>query len=68
MMENKKSNALKQGINVLIGLAVLTVAEYGISFLEFSTIALLIIGLIKAGLILNYFMHVGLLWSEEGEH
>ncbi|MFQ5398470.1 MAG: cytochrome C oxidase subunit IV family protein [Anaerolineae bacterium] len=66
-MNEKKSAALRQGLLVLIGLAVLTAVEFGISFLEFSTIALFIIALFKAGLILQYFMHVALLWSEE-EH
>jgi caa(3)-type oxidase subunit IV len=67
-MEKKKASALRQSFNVFLGLAVLTAVEYGISFIEFSTIALFIIGLLKAGLILNYFMHVGLLWSDGGKH
>lgn len=65
-MEQKKRSALQQGISVLIGLAVLTAVEYAISLLEFSTIALFVIGLMKAGLIMNYFMQVTSLWSQEG--
>ncbi|MCP4422669.1 MAG: cytochrome C oxidase subunit IV family protein [Chloroflexi bacterium] len=67
-MKKKKANALQLGITVLIGLAVLTLVEYGVSFLETPTIALFILALFKAGLIMNYFMHIGLLWSGEDKH
>ncbi len=67
-MKKKKANALQLGIAVLIGLAVLTLVEYGVSFLETPTIALFILALFKAGLIMNYFMHVGQLWSGEENH
>jgi cytochrome c oxidase subunit IV len=65
-METKKKSALQQGVMVFIGLALLTAVEYGVSLIEFSTIALIIISLMKAGLIMNYFMHVSSLWSQEG--
>lgn len=65
-MEKKKRSALQQGVTVLIGLAVLTAVEYGVSLIEFSTIVLIVISLMKAGLIMNFFMHVTSLWSEEG--
>jgi cytochrome c oxidase subunit IV len=65
-MEKKKKSALQQGVMVFIGLAVLTAVEYGISLIEFSTIALFVVSLMKAGLIMNYFMHVSSLWSQEG--
>lgn len=65
-MEQKKKSALQQGATVLIGLAVLTAVEYGVSLLEFSAIALFVMSLMKAGLIMNYFMHVTSLWSQEG--
>lgn len=64
-MKKKKHNALRQTLMVLISLAVLTIVEFYVSSLESSTIALLIISIFKAGLILNYFMHIGSLWSEE---
>lgn len=65
-MEKKKKSALQQGVTVFIGLAVLTAVEYGISLIEFSTIALLVVSIMKAGLIMNFFMHVSSLWSQEG--
>lgn len=68
MIQEKKKTAVQRGINVLIGLGVLTAVEYGVSLIEFSTIALFVISIFKAGLIMNYFMHIGSLWSEEGKH
>jgi cytochrome c oxidase subunit IV len=62
-----KAAVLRGGIYVLLGLAVLTGVEYGVSFLETPNIALFIIALFKAGLILQYFMHINSLWEgEEG--
>ncbi|MCP4423735.1 MAG: cytochrome C oxidase subunit IV family protein [Chloroflexi bacterium] len=67
-MNDKKAAALRQSMTVLIGLVMLTAVEYGVSFIETPNIALFIIALFKAGLILNYFMHMGLLWSDGGSH
>lgn len=64
----KKAEDLRTGITVLIVLAVLTLVEYGISFLETPNIALFILGLFKAALIIQYFMHINSLWSDEEEH
>jgi TRAP-type C4-dicarboxylate transport system permease small subunit len=50
----------------LIILALLTAGEFWISSATHgSLVFLFIIGLIKAGIILQYFMHVSSLWSEE---
>ena len=68
MIAEKKRMALQRGLTVLIGLAVLTAVEYGVSFIEFPTVALFVISLFKAGLIMNYFMHIGALWAGEGKH
>ncbi|MEJ2558837.1 MAG: hypothetical protein P8186_22010 [Anaerolineae bacterium] len=61
----KRSAAYRLGIMVLIGLAILTGVEYGIAVAVSSVVALIIIGLFKAGLIVQYFMHVSSLWAEE---
>lgn len=58
----------RQGIIVFIGLAVLTVLEILVAIgLDGPLVPLFVIALIKAGLIVNYFMHVYRLWREE-EH
>lgn len=64
----KKAAVLQAGIAVLLGLAVLTAAEYWISFLETPNIALFVIALFKAGLILQFFMHINGLWADEEDH
>lgn len=64
-MEKQKAKALRTTLLVLIALALLTAVEFWVASLEASTIALLIIALIKASLILYYFMGFGDLWSEE---
>ncbi|MEJ2749857.1 MAG: hypothetical protein P8183_18400 [Anaerolineae bacterium] len=65
-MEQKKKSALRQGVTVLGGLGVLTAVEFSVSLLEFSTIILFTISLMKAGLIMNYFMQLTSLWSKAG--
>jgi hypothetical protein len=62
----KRSAAYRLGVMVLIGLALLTGVEYGIGVALSSVVALVILGLFKAGLIVQYFMHVSRLWAEEG--
>lgn len=66
-MEEKKKAAYRLGVIVLIGLAVLTVIEYYVSFLPTTaTAALFVLALAKAWAIIKYYMHVSSLWSEEG--
>ena len=61
--------AYRQGLYVLIGLAVLTALEFAVaSILGGSTVFLFVLALAKAGLILQYFMHLDSVWSEEGAH
>jgi cytochrome c oxidase subunit IV len=59
----------RQGAMVLVGLAVLTALEYVIAvILEGSVSLLFILVLAKAGLILQYYMHVNRVWSDEEAH
>jgi cytochrome c oxidase subunit 4 len=61
--------AYRQGLSVLIGLAVLTALEFVVaSILEGSTVFLFVLALAKAGLILQYYMHLDNVWSEEEAH
>jgi cytochrome c oxidase subunit IV len=64
-MKEKKAAAFRQGFGVLVALAILTGVEYWISLTTGSVVFLFIIALAKAGLILNYFMHMAKLWGEE---
>jgi hypothetical protein len=61
--------AYGQGLAVLVGLAVLTAAEFGVAvFLEGAVALLFVFILAKAGLILQYYMHLNRVWSEEEAH
>lgn len=61
--------AYRRGILVFIGLAILTALEFWIaSAAGGSTVFLFIIVLAKAGLILQYYMHLGQLWGDEEAH
>lgn len=59
----------RRGILVFVGLAVLTALEFWVaSAAGGSPVFLFIIVLAKAGLILQYYMHLGQLWGEEEAH
>jgi caa(3)-type oxidase subunit IV len=58
MSEQSKSSAMRTGVVVLVVLAVLTVAEFVVGTVtNGSLVPLAIIALIKAALIIQYFMH-----------
>jgi cytochrome c oxidase subunit IV len=66
LVSEKRAAAYRLGIITLIILAVLTALEYWISTgLNASTVFLMIIALIKAGVIVQNFMHIARLWREE---
>ncbi len=62
-----KLNSLTRGIVLLAILAVLTAVEFLIARLEVATVLLVMIALVKAGLVIWYFMHLPRVFrSEEG--
>ncbi len=70
-MEAKKTSKLRLGWIVIAALGVLTIVEYWIAISVHSTPLpyLAVIALVKAWLIVQYFMHVAQLWrAGEGEH
>ena len=65
-MSEVKASAQRTGLYVFLALLVLTIAESIIGGLENPiTVLLLIIALVKAALIVYFFMHVYRLWREE---
>jgi cytochrome c oxidase subunit 4 len=67
-VEQKKKAEYRRNVYVFIALALLTLGEFFIAInLEDAAVPLMLIALIKAGLIINFFMHVYRLWREE-EH
>jgi cytochrome c oxidase subunit 4 len=67
MQDDKKSIELRRGVLVFAGLAVLTAIEYWIGVIEAPVIFLWAIAIIKAALVLIYFMHVSRVFRPEGE-
>ncbi len=64
-MDVQKKSALRQG-NIVIGvLAILTIVEFFIAIELDSVVLLFIVALIKAALVVQFFMHVYRLWREE---
>lgn len=63
--ENWKKAAQRIGFNVFAGLMLLTLVEYVVSVYLDSVVGLFIIMLIKAVLIVYYFMHIYRLWRQE---
>lgn len=71
--QSAEAGAQARGVRVILLLAVLTLAEYGVAVgLAASTVALVVlltaVALLKAWLIVVYFMHVTRVWQGEGEH
>ncbi|NJN53900.1 MAG: cytochrome C oxidase subunit IV family protein [Anaerolineae bacterium] len=60
-----KKAAQRLGMNVFIGLMLLTLVEFYVSVYLNSTVGIFITMLIKAALIVYFFMHVYRLWREE---
>jgi cytochrome c oxidase subunit 4 len=65
-MSDKKRSAYRIGILVLIVLAILTAVEFYLASVSGTAAGLFAIALVKAALIVRYFMHVNRLWAEEG--
>jgi hypothetical protein len=58
--------AYRRGVYVLVGLAALTAVEFGVALLfEGSGALLFVLALAKAGTIIQYYMHLDNVWSEE---
>ena len=63
-----KLNALTRGVVVFAILAVLTAIEYFLGTAEVHMVFLWAIALVKAGLVLWYFMHLPKVFKAEGGH
>jgi hypothetical protein len=61
----RRAAVYRLGSTVLLGLGLLTAAELWVANALGSAVILLLLAMFKAGLILQYFMHVRRLWSEE---
>jgi len=64
----RRTNSYRRGVAVLLGLGVLTVLEFIVAQFTASLVPMFIIGLGKAALIVQYFMHLYMVWTEEEAH
>lgn len=69
-MQTKKRDEYRVTWTVAIALTVLTVVEFYLAaMLHISNPAVMfLLGIMKAALVVYYFMHISRLWSSEGEH
>jgi cytochrome c oxidase subunit 3 len=62
-----KSSALGQGVFIFVYLGILTLIEYGIALTFNWAVLLVVIALVKAALVVYYYMHIYKLSAEEHE-
>ena len=62
------SAAYRTGVMVLIWLGLLTALEFVANLIGVSTVTMFIIALVKAAIILQFFMHISSLWAEGSSH
>lgn len=67
MLKEKRSAAYRLSTLVAVALAVLTGIEYVVGLYEGFTVILFLLALLKAVVVVYYFMHVTRLWQPE-EH
>ncbi|MEZ4870355.1 MAG: hypothetical protein R3C14_53995 [Caldilineaceae bacterium] len=63
-----KAAAFRLSLMVALGLAVLTGIEYAIALFHAGAAVLLLLGLLKAYFVVNFYMHISRLWATEGGH
>lgn len=66
--DTQKKMELRRGVIVFVALAVLTVIEYFLGTHAAPTIFLWLIALLKAGLVIWFYMHIQRAFREEGGH
>ena len=67
-MDKIMSNDLKRGVVVFLVLALLTALEYVLGVSQVPYILMWLIALVKAGLVVWFFMHVFRVFGSEGGH
>lgn len=68
MSRESRAAAYRLSATVALVLAVLTIIEYYAALHFNSTIVLFLLALFKAVAVINYFMHVSRLWTQEEGH
>jgi hypothetical protein len=63
-----KSAAFRTSLMVAFALAAFTIAEYFLALVYSGAALLLLIGLVKAYFVVNFYMHISRLWKAEEGH
>lgn len=67
-MNKNRAAAYRLSFLVALALAALTIIEYYVGTHFPSAVFLMLLAVVKAVLVLRFFMHVNRLWAPEGEH
>jgi len=68
MNDSQKNAEFGRSIMVFVVLAVLTGLEYWLAVGTTLTSALIVVAILKASLVLQHFMHIARVFSEDGGH
>ncbi len=63
-----KDAALRAGVVIGLVLAVITVVEYYVAGMSIAVVGVMTTAALKTVIILQRYMHIGNLWSQESEH
>lgn len=66
--ESPKGSIYRRGNMAAIALAVITIVEFILAAYTSSAVVMLLLGILKAGIIMNIFMGISRLWNEEDHH
>ena len=63
-----KAAGLRRGVVILVILAAMTIVEYILATTTSLTFLLVLIALVKAAIVLQYFMHLPRAFAQDGGH
>lgn len=66
--KKNKAAAFRTSLIVAAALAILTIAEYFLALVYSGAALLLLLGLVKAYFVVNFYMHISRLWTTEEGH
>lgn len=65
---NAHKSEINRGVMVFVALTILTLLEYWIATAMESTGALIAVAILKASVVLQHFMHIARVTTDEGGH
>ncbi|MFZ4655785.1 MAG: hypothetical protein ACOYNY_02155 [Caldilineaceae bacterium] len=66
--KKNKAAAFRMSLIVAAALAILTIGEYFLALVYSGAALLLLLGLVKAYFVVNFYMHISRLWTAEEGH